>query len=99
MMQFASSARTGNESLRPENHDRDENDTKNQVANIAEGETRNEADDGIPDGKHYIGWISSQGIQLREDKLVNSVNGEGPNDDARNTADAANDHHSEENDR
>src|SRR5947209_2799295 len=96
-MQFASSPRTRNESFWSEDHYHDENNTKNQVTNIAEGETRNVMDNDILEDKHCIGWIRGQSIKLRENKHVDSIDGECSNDYARNTADATNDHHGEEN--
>src|SRR2546421_3352112 len=96
-MQFAASSCAGNESFRSEDHDRNENDTKNQVTNIAEGETRNEMNNSSLNSKKHTGGISGQSIQLRKNKLVDSIDSKRANNHPRNTADATNDHHSQEN--
>src|SRR6266516_2873732 len=98
-MQFASSSRTGNESFRSEDHDRNENEAKNQVTNIAEGETRYKVGNTSIDWMQETGRISGYSIKLCENKLVDRIDNERTNDHAWNTANTTNNHHSQVNHR
>src|SRR5205085_58560 len=102
-MQFAPSACTGNQSLRSEYHNCDQDDTKNQVSNITEGEARNHLGEsivkGIKDNIQRVRWISRYRIELRKNKQVNRVDRECSNDHTRDTTDASNHHHGQVNHR
>src|SRR5215472_13741475 len=99
MMQFAPASCAGNQSFRSEHHNYDQNDTKDQVADIAEGETRKNRGNGIVNRKEDIAWISSQAIELRQDKLVDSIHCERTNDHTGDTAYATNNYHGKVNHR
>src|SRR5437868_15116392 len=99
MMQFASSPCAGNKPFWPEDHDCDKNDTKNQVANIAESETRYELGNADKDGMQETGWIRRYTIELSENKFVDSINSKRTHDDTGDTANTTNDHHSKVNHR
>src|SRR5207302_7716326 len=85
-MQFTSPPCTWNEPFWSEDHDHDQNDTKDQVADIAEGETGKNRGNSIVNRKEDIAWVGSQAIELREDKLVDSIHCERTNDHTGDTA-------------
>src|SRR5205085_3778405 len=94
-MQLASSPRTWNKPFWPEDHDHDKYDAKDQVANIAEGKTRNDIGNSIVKCIEYIARVGSQTIEICKDKLVDCIDHDCSNDHARDTAYATNNHHGE----
>src|SRR5581483_6151140 len=95
MLQFASSPRAWNQPFRPEDHDRNKNDAKDQVANIAEGKTRYDIGNTIVNRVEYIVRIGSQAIEVCEDKHVDRIDRDCSNDHSGDTAYTANDYHCE----
>src|SRR5690242_13535574 len=94
-MQFAPSSCTRNKPFWSEDHNGHQNDAKNQVANIAEGETRDVLGNSSIDWMQEARWISGYSIKLCENKLVDRVDNEGPNDHTWNTANTDNNYHSQ----
>src|SRR5258708_5074990 len=64
VVQFAPSTRTWNEPFWPEDHNHDQDNTKEQVTYIAEGETGKDVGNSIVNCKEGIARIGSQRIQL-----------------------------------
>ncbi len=95
MVQFAPSTRAGNKPFRSEDHNHHQDDAKEQVSYVAEGETGNEMGDSVMQRVQRIGRVGSQSIELRQKQNVDRVDGERTNDHSRYAADAANDHHRE----
>src|SRR5437660_793297 len=96
-MQFAPPTRTWNKPFWPEDHNAHQNDAKNQIANIAEGESRYVLGNSSIDWMQEARWISGYSIKLCENKLVDRIDNERTNDHAWNTANTANNYHSQVN--
>src|SRR5258708_10439405 len=93
MVQFAPSARAGNKPFRSEDHNHHQDDAKEQVSYVAEGETGNEMGDSVMQRVQRIGRVGSQSIELCQKQNVDRVDVERTNDHSRYAPDAANDHH------
>src|SRR5260370_12607344 len=65
-MEFTPSTSAGYKAFWPEDHNYDQDDTKDQVPNIVEGETWNTMDDRVGNGVKGIGSGCGQRIELRE---------------------------------
>src|SRR5437764_12739561 len=98
-MQFTPSACAGDKPLRAEDHHHDKYDAKDQVTNIAEGEAGNDLSNRRQDRMQDVSRISGQCIELRENKLVDSIDSQRPNDNPGDTPNSTDNHHSQVNHR
>src|SRR5579883_2933247 len=98
-VQLAFAPRAGNQALRAEDHDHDQDHAKDQVADIAEGKTRNVLHNEGVNRIDERGGVSRYGIELAQDQHIEPIDGQRSDNHARNTAQASDHDHRQVDDR
>src|SRR5258707_8229640 len=98
LVQFAFPARAGDQALRAENHDHNQDHTEDQVTDIAEGKTWDNLSNRVVNGKQGGTGFSSQSVELAQNQDIKRVDSQRADNHAGNAAQSTNNDHCQVND-